>query len=201
MTQFDVLIFAGGRSSRMGGPDKATLTLDGRPLIERVINAARLTGAQRVVVVGPESVTAGADIVVRESPPFSGPGAALAAGIAEVEASWMLMLSCDLENPHDLCATLTAVFDSATTADGIVLVDSQQREQWLAGYYRTESVRAALAAVETDGIALYTVLGALDLFRIEAPSELVADIDTPADLTAARLRLHDRQQAPSKETP
>lgn len=188
MTSVDALIFAGGRSSRMGGASKATITLNGRQLVKRVVEAARLAGAERVVVVGPDQAAGGADVVVRESPPFSGPGAALEAGVAEIEASWMLLLACDLENPRDVCATLMDASEDTEARDGVVLLDEHQHPQWLAGYYRTKAVREALAGRETQGIAVRDVLRSLDLGWRETLDVVVADIDTPADLAAARSR-------------
>ncbi|MGO4494169.1 molybdenum cofactor guanylyltransferase, partial [Arthrobacter sp. 2YAF22_2] len=50
--EYDAVILAGGRSSRLGGVPKAQLRVDGATLLERSLQAA--SGARRTVVVGPD---------------------------------------------------------------------------------------------------------------------------------------------------
>lgn len=45
------VVLAAGRGSRMGGPNKLTLPLDGRPIVDHVVAAAEASQADRVVVV------------------------------------------------------------------------------------------------------------------------------------------------------
>ncbi len=52
---FDAVILAGGRSSRLGGSPKAGLVIGGQTLLERALQAAR--GALAMVVVGPDPGT------------------------------------------------------------------------------------------------------------------------------------------------
>jgi molybdopterin-guanine dinucleotide biosynthesis protein A len=49
--EFDAVILAGGRSSRLGGVPKQQLTYDGATLLQRALDAAG--GAAAAVVVGP----------------------------------------------------------------------------------------------------------------------------------------------------
>ncbi|WP_102161155.1 DUF6457 domain-containing protein [Zhihengliuella halotolerans] len=97
------IVLAGGRGSRLGGADKATLELDGLSLLERAILTLAFTpageeenpGAEAIAVVGPESLRGrvqelaaecGIPIVLtREEPAFAGPAAAVAAGLAALD--------------------------------------------------------------------------------------------------------------------
>ncbi|WP_043436145.1 NTP transferase domain-containing protein, partial [Arthrobacter sp. I3] len=77
--EFDAIILAGGRSSRLGGVPKSGLIYDGATLLERSLRAAG--AARRTVVVGPDpGGLPGGVLTCREEPPFAGPAAAIAAG-------------------------------------------------------------------------------------------------------------------------
>ena len=171
----------------MGGVDKAALTLHGQRLVDRVIGAAREAGAQRVVVVGSDSAGATADTVVREEPAFGGPLAGIAAGLPHIRAPWVMVLPCDLQRPRAVATTLQRALPAAR-GDGVILVDQDGREQWLAGIYRT----AALAQV-CEGLADQVVnapvrraLALLELHRQPITNRDSLDIDTPEALKQAR---------------
>ena len=65
--------------------------------------------------------------------------------------------------------------------DGAVLVDENDREQWLIGAWRLGALRAAMPA-DPQGRSLRSVLGTLDAVRVPALPGECADVDTPADL-------------------
>ena len=155
--------------------------------MDRVVAAARSAGATRVIVVGPESAGSAHTIVVREEPPFTGPLAALAAALPDVRAELVLLLSCDLVQPGSVCAALTAQVPEPHL-DGAVLRDAEGRPQWLAGLYRTAALRAGIDRLHdaTDHAPLRAVLDRQRLSWIDAPPEVTADIDAPADLERAR---------------
>lgn len=184
----DAIVLAGGRGSRLGGVDKASQLLAGERLVDRTVAAARAAGARRVVVVGPDSAGAVADAVVREQPEFGGPLAALAAGIAAVDAPWIWLLACDLEHPERVCSEIAA--GAPYEADGLVLLDGDGRVQWLAGCYRRAALAAACDALGDDvnGAPVRRVLERLVLHRRVIASELAADIDTHEALAVARSR-------------
>lgn len=181
---FDAIVLAGGRSSRLGGRDKAQLPLDGTPLVDRVIAAVRAHGGNRVVVVGDATVTTLADVTVRETPRYAGPAAAVGAGLAHVTAPDVLLLSCDLVQPDAVCAALA---DIGEGFDGVVL-EEQGHRQWLAGRYRLAAVRASFAA-DSRPLAdqsLRSLLLPLRLESVTVSAGVSADIDTPDDYAAAQ---------------
>ena len=76
--EFDALILAGGRSSRLGGVPKSQLLYDGATLLALSLSAS--AGAGATVVVGPDPGTLPAGVLsCREEPAFAGPAAAIAA--------------------------------------------------------------------------------------------------------------------------
>ncbi|MGN0128991.1 NTP transferase domain-containing protein [Glutamicibacter soli] len=192
--QFQALVLAGGRGSRLGGADKAGLLLHGRRLVDRAVDAARRAGASRVVVIGPDTAGTLADAVLREDPPFSGPLAAIAAGLPELTAPWTMVLACDLQRPAAVASALAAAHAAAlaegSAGDGALLRDADGRIQWLAGIYRTQALRTACTALG-DGVAnapVRRVLGELDLQQLPVDNDTSSDIDTPQALERARQK-------------
>jgi molybdopterin-guanine dinucleotide biosynthesis protein A len=97
---YDAIILAGGRASRLGGVQKAAVEIGGRALLDIALEAS--AGAKRIVVVGPDELRRdprGGDAasvrlvredaasvrLAREEPPFGGPVAGIAAGLAALE--------------------------------------------------------------------------------------------------------------------
>jgi molybdopterin-guanine dinucleotide biosynthesis protein A len=169
------IVLAGGRASRLGGADKAAVSVAGRALVDYAY--AAVSGCSPVVAVGPASL---ARPGVREEPPFGGPVAAVAAGVAALEPDepdevWLL--ACDLPRAPALVAALAGAA-IPTGRDGVVAVDGEGRMQWLAGRYQVASLRAALAAVgEVDGASMRRLLAPLRLREV-AVGDLAIDLDT-----------------------
>lgn len=201
------VVLSGGRGSRLGGVSKASLEVAGVALLDGVLAALRRAGVNHIVVVGEAPRVAAAGIVVtREKPPFAGPLAALGAGVARLGADAngssgpspceVLVLACDLPRAADLVELLVQLSGPAAEAahrDGTVLVDAVGHEQWLAARYRLAPLRAALAATAAasdtgtlTGLPLRTALRRLTLRRHPDTGGASRDIDTPADLAAAR---------------
>lgn len=199
---FDGVVLSGGQGRRFGS-DKTAVRLGGSSLLDRAVGA--LADARRVVVVGPRDpapVVGPEQVRVREDPPGGGPGAALAAGLAEVRAPVVVVLAADL--PFVDRATVTSLVTAleqvagpgAGTADGVVPVDADGRPQPLLAAYRTDALRRAVAAQDDlAGLSLRRLLAGLSLVhpREVVGSGTLADVDTPEDLTRARLTLFVEQ--------
>jgi len=178
--EFDAIILAGGRGSRLGGLRKPELALDGRRLVDRAL--AAVAAARRVVVVGDAEVPQGVP-QTREDPPYGGPVAAVAAGMDHLveHAEWTLVLASDLPEAEAAVAALLRV-EPAGTDDGVCLLGPDDRLQWLLGYYRTAALRARLSDRGDPPLtAMYRLVGPLRLRGVAAAPPLTADIDTPAD--------------------
>lgn len=196
----DAVLLAGGRASRLGGVDKTALVADGATLLDHALAAA--SGAARVVLVGArpdadrdaQEARLGPQTIVRtrEDPPFAGPVAALAAGLAAIpdSATSTLVLACDLVRPEPAAARLFAAAATSELRDGLVAVDEDGRRQPLLALYRTEALGDALdrlreASGGLEDLSMRRLLAALDLVEVPLPSVLCADIDSAED--AARL--------------
>lgn len=188
------VLLVGGEGRRMGGIAKPLLTLEGRSLWARTVDALVDAGVGPIVAVGPV-LGESADVVwTREEPPLGGPVAGIAAGLAQITADVVLILAGDLARPDAVVQGLLAHrADKATPAsvDGVVF-SADGQPQWLAGRYRTESVRRALDTMETDrNASVHALLGGLAVEWVVDQEGITADIDSPADLARARQEIEE----------
>jgi molybdopterin-guanine dinucleotide biosynthesis protein A len=188
---FDAVILAGGRSSRLGGSPKAELIYEGETLLRRSIAAAR--GARRIVVVGPEARDLPPGVLsCREDPPFAGPAAAIAAGLALLESparpgddAYVLVLACDMPRVAD---AVRALLEALHGGDGVMAVSGEGRRQPLAGFYRTAvlklAVEEAAARNALNHGSVFALLARLDVQAVTVPAGSTDDVDTWEDAAA-----------------
>lgn len=196
----DAIILTGGRSSRLDFVPKSEFMVDESTLLDCTVRAA--AGSRRIVVVGHEPTTVLPDgvLLVREEPPFSGPVAAIAAGITAlscesdaagtdgegIPSDVLLVLACDM--PHIALAvpSLLLALEGAPEVDGVIAMDAEHRRQPLAAVYRTKALRAALDAVADvsrlddplGGLPVFRLLDHLTLMELPVASDATADVDT-----------------------
>lgn len=183
--EYDAIVLAGGRSRRMGDVDKVGLQVGGATLLEHACSA--LPGARRLVVVGPSGLAGlpAHAICVQEDPPFAGPAAALGAGIVRLgdAADRVVVLAADIPRAGEAIPVLLATLDAHPRSDGVVARSSDGHRQPLLAVYRSSPLRASLAAHEplADGSVMRVIAG-MRLVEADLPDDVLADVDTPADL-------------------
>ncbi|WP_158842130.1 molybdenum cofactor guanylyltransferase [Saccharothrix deserti] len=170
------VVLAGGRGSRLGGVDKASVVVDGRTLLDHVLDA--VASARPTVVVGPRKDDVPGVTWAREDPPGGGPVAGLAAGLAHVDTDLVVVLAVD--QPGITQSTVDRLL-AGVGETGAVLVDDEGRAQWLTGAWRTEELRRALPA-DPRNASMRSVLGPLDPVPVAARPGEARDVDTPQDL-------------------
>ncbi|WP_405439472.1 molybdenum cofactor guanylyltransferase [Streptomyces avidinii] len=197
---YDAIVLAGGAARRLGGADKPALSVGGRALLDRVLDAC--PDARTTVVVGGRRPTARPVHWTREDPPGGGPVAALDAGLRRTTAELVLVLSADL--PFLDRETVRALLEApggpggpgADRADGALLRDPDGRDQPLVAAYRAEPLRRELALLATEhgnltGLPLRALTAELDLVRVTSRPLASFDCDTWDDLAAARARIRE----------
>lgn len=192
----DAVVIAGGRSSRLGFVPKASLLIGDESLLERTVTAA-LAMSRNCVVVGPPAPTMSAlgALTTREEPPFSGPAAALAAGMRRLASAGMnpsdavLVLACDMPGIAAQLPELVAQLDSASDEiDGAISVDPHGYHQPLAALYRYHELTQAVSEFtdrELIGLSMRALITSLNLLPVAAPLGATDDVDSWED--AARL--------------
>jgi len=186
------VVLAGGYSTRFGDGDKATAKLDGDPLIRHV--AQRVEHAVDEVVVNcreeqRDAIAGALDGVDHrfaiDPVPDGGPVAGVRTGCRVARGRFTFITACDM--PFIRPQMVTQLFE-ATEEDGAVpLIDDRLRP--LAGVYRSEAaVDAADTTLSLGSNALTNLLDRLSVVTVPSPAPVraVQDIDTEADLAAAR---------------
>jgi molybdenum cofactor guanylyltransferase len=174
-----VAVLAGGRSRRMGTP-KALVPLGGAPLIARPLAAARAAGLEAVVVAKPDSALPALDVPVWLEP--AGVAHPLVGLIAALERGPVVAVACDQPwVTAELLAALAAHPGPLALPAGLEPFPGRYDPSLL------PALRAALAAEAP----LRATLAALDPVELDLtpfgdPARLVASINTPAELAAAR---------------
>jgi len=177
-----VAVLAGGRGRRMGGP-KALAPFAGAPLIARPLAAAAAAGLEAVVVAKPDTPLPALDVPVWHEPaepvhPLLGVATALERGGRPV-----LAVACDMPFvTAGLLSRLAAGPEAAVRVGGRIAPFPAR--------YEPEQLEAIRTAVERgDGVG--ATLVALDAAVLEHPevfgdpAQLVASVNTPAELAAA----------------
>lgn len=183
MSRLAAIVLAGGRSRRFG-TDKLDVDVRGAPLLRHSVDAARRLGAD-VVVVGPARAAVPDGVtVVREDPPYAGPYAAVAAGLAALDPAVdvVLVLAGDLVDPGPLLPRLLDAV--AAGAEAAVALDATGRRQPLLAAYRRKPLLGGVAGVDPVNRAAVELLDGLRVVEVEAGAGHARDIDTPADLAA-----------------
>lgn len=174
--------------------DKPAVSIGGRTLLDRVLGACREAG--RAVVVGGRRATVRPVVWAREEPPGSGPLAALAAGVRHVDADTVVVLSGDLPFLED--GGVRALVDALAggSAEGVLSVDPEGRDQPLVAAYRTEPLRRELALLAAEhgnltGLPLRLLVQELDVLRIPSGPLASFDCDTWEDIATARAAIRE----------
>lgn len=185
-------VLVGGASRRMGAA-KASLLLDGTPMAHRVQRALFDGGTGSVVLIGAADGEEGA---VADRWPGEGPLAGLATAVAHGAAQEgievVVVAACDqpdlapaliAELAHALLAgPETAVVCAVRSADG--------RRHPFPSAWRTVAADALVGLVEAGERRAEAGFAAGPVIEVEAPAELLADLDTPEDVQRWNERHH-----------
>jgi molybdopterin-guanine dinucleotide biosynthesis protein A len=197
----DALVLAGGRSARLGGFSKAALQYRGSSLLARTVDA--VGGARGTVVVGsvPSDIHLPASVAVtREQPPFSGPAAAIGAGLAALDAlasdepaEVLVVVACDMPNVDGAMRALWASLPLGHSADGIIALDATGHHQPLVAMYRANALRGAVDSFRgsgtLDGLSVRALVAGLHLVAVPVPEGSTDDVDTPEDAARAGIEI------------
>jgi len=173
------------------GSDKASLNFGPGTLLQFQLN--QIPNNIPIIVVG-DVADAGSDVLfTRENPPGSGPVAAIAAGLELVRTAGVLLLAVDapFAAPHVLTLNLTPGHDA------IVPKDLNGKAQYLAGLYRSDSLRHALEKLGSPKNRsmreLISHLPAVEFIELNSDNAHdFVDLDTLEDVTHARETLRNR---------
>ncbi|GMM87130.1 molybdenum cofactor guanylyltransferase MobA [Vibrio fortis] len=120
-TQTSWVILAGGQASRMGGRDKGLVELNGRPLIQYVIDKLSQQNVSITINANrnQERYQDFAPVVSDSFPDYPGPLGGIHAGLKNADTDWVGFVPCDSPQINE---DLVARFCAAVNPDSDILV-------------------------------------------------------------------------------
>ena len=181
MTVIDVLVLAGGQSRRMGA-DKATLLIEGQPLVVRVIDAVSHLGGVKIVGGDAEIGRIGNVTHVLDPEPHIGPFGALVHATQSVTGDEVLVVSCDLAQLTAGHVDMLVDARRRTNADvSVPLVGG--RRQWHGVCFASRIVPELTSRFEGGVRSLHSgFAGFRECAVLSTSPGFFRDIDTPEDL-------------------
>ena len=196
-----IAIQAGGQSSRMG-TDKALVELDGKPLIEHVLDRVRGLGQDFLITSNnPEKLAYLGIRLVRDRIPGAGALHGLETALLAAEGDDVLLVACDAPFvSRDLLEHMLAM---RTQADVIIPKKHGRYEPLQALYKRTTCLPAVELALQSGQRRMISFFPSVHVFPIDegALAELdpqgisLFNVNTPADLQQAEEILQGPRQA------
>ena len=171
----NTIILTGGTSERFGS-DKSQSKIQGKSLLEYLSH-----GLENLIIVGPETSIPAK--YVREEPIGSGPVAAIAAAMLEVDSDLVAIYATDMP----FAPRITSQLVSALKNDAAVAIDCDGKLQPLAAIYRSSKLRSALASYESvENQSVKSLIAKLVIDEVPVvETEYLMDIDTQEDLLKA----------------
>jgi molybdopterin-guanine dinucleotide biosynthesis protein A len=162
----EAAILVGGKSSRMGR-DKASLEINGTPILRRTADVL-VPLVTRVALVGsPEQYKNFGLPALSDQWPSEGPLGGIATALASARAQWCLILACDL--PYLTEDWLIFLLDRTVTSEAdIIIPENTSGLEPLCAVYRTASAPTLAGAL---GRGVRKVTDAFTQLNVERISE------------------------------
>ncbi|MBZ8177068.1 NTP transferase domain-containing protein [Corynebacterium poyangense] len=183
----DVVILAGGQGTRMGGKDKALITINGKRFLDRLLeDLAGIKEVHQIVVVSSRPLPLYPTItLVSETPPFSGPLAAFHAGVVALSdhaAATTVVLAVDAPQSARLIPKLLTALSAAPHAQVAAISSPSGHLEPLCTAWRTDKLWEIFDQLETAHAPLKALWPARNEIIIIQGTGQEKDYDTPSDL-------------------
>ncbi len=183
---WSAMILTGGTSKRFGA-DKSEAILADRALVDHLI--AAIPHPVPIIVVGPDRAAFDTRVqVTQETPAFSGPVAAIAAGMKLVRAELVAVFATDMPFGPLLIPQLMASLNE--TCEAVLPLDGAGFVQPLCALYRVDALNRALSSFETViGESMRKLVAHMRVVQVPISveeSQLLTDIDTRENLATAQ---------------
>lgn len=184
-------ILAGGRATRMGGADKATLSVGGRSVLARQIEVLRALTPHLLIVARDLAIsrTAGAPVVT-DDVADAGPLGGIWTALRHASTSRVLVVACDM--PFLSPRLLTALVEAVDGVD-VALPRDAGGIHPLCACYQAHVAAQLGRCIETGVLAVRAAIAPLavreigpdDLRSLDADGRALWNVNTPEDYARA----------------
>jgi molybdenum cofactor guanylyltransferase len=180
-------VLAGGAGARLGGA-KATVPLDGRPLICHPLAALAEAGLERLVIAKAASELPPLDVpVVREEPAERHPLHGIVAALAAAAGRPVLVVACDMPFvTAPLLAWIAGLPATAVPSLGGLLQPLLARYEPAAAPLLADAARAGRSARAAVAALSPLEIDETQLARFGDPKRLLLNVNDERDLARAR---------------
>jgi len=177
----DAVIFAGGRSSRMGR-DKALLAFGGYDTLAEYQYRRLLPLFERVWISAKEDKFPFDAPLIPDQYPESSPLVALAATLEQAAHPWVFILSVDMPRVDEpLIARLHTARDAHPDAR-VVIAASRSGSEPLCGLYHRDLLPRIHTLIEQENHRMRSLITSVPSARVTCPrDEIFANLNTPED--------------------
>ncbi len=178
------------------GKEKALLEINGTKLVVRAARVVASVCGSATIVGSPESYARFGFPTIADDQPRLGPLGGILTALDRGEASWNLVVACDL--PYLTSEWLRFLVDRALSSNSrVVLPESASGLEPLCAVYHREAVGTIRAAIEHgilkvtgafEGLPVERVLPA-DIRAFDPRGVLFQNLNTPEDFERARADL------------
>ena len=187
-------ILAGGRATRLGGADKASLVVGGARIVERQIAALTAVSGDIRIIAGDPAPYADLGVpVVPDAIAGAGPLGGLYTALVDARHDRVLVLACDLPFvPAAVLERLAAESGTSQEIDAVVPRTSRGLEP-LCAVYRKRCAGRARARIERGELRMTDLLGELRVRELGRDAlgpydeeTVFENVNTPHDYARAK---------------
>lgn len=191
--RLSVAILAGGRGSRLGGVDKASLEVGGQTLLDRVLAAVQPLADEVLAIVNDERLRGDPRLTLVHDPePHAGVLPALLAALETARSPLLLLVACDM--PFVDQRVIQLLLDAVADHDVAIPIVGGIAQPMLAVYRVAPCRRAIAAALARGGRRMISFLEDVRTHRVTEDELRAIDtslrsffnVNTPAELEEAR---------------
>jgi len=178
------IVLAGGQSRRMG-EDKALLPVDGKPMVERVVDSLRPHFSEILVSTNsPERYEFLGLDMVPDRVPDQGPMMAVASSLERASNDLCFVAACDVVRPP-AALMIELLRQARGGAQVVVPVDAKDRYEPLFGVYRRSARGVMTEALNRGARQLFGVYDHLETVVLPLPDgERVENVNTRPEYEA-----------------
>jgi molybdopterin-guanine dinucleotide biosynthesis protein A len=190
-----LIVFAGGRATRLGGVNKALLAVGGRTIIQRILEEVGPLADERVILANDDALSSLSGVRLAYDPePHAGVLTALANGLATATGELCLAVACDMPFVSRAVFEYLLRLHREEDADVVIPRTGEVLEPMHAVYRRARvesAIRDALARGEQRMISYFAkvhvrqVPGS-ELKALDPTGRAFFNVNTPADLAEAQ---------------